>query len=69
MSGPFFCGWKMLTEFEEKLRDGDVTLWLAALNPEPLKVIERSPLGKTLGHDRMFFNLPQAVEAYTKLEK
>lgn len=55
---------KMLTEFEEKLRDGKITLWLAALNPEALKVIERSPLGKTLGRDRMFFNLQHAVEAY-----
>jgi hypothetical protein len=27
-------------------------------------VIERSPLGKTLGHERMFINLQQAVEAY-----
>jgi MFS superfamily sulfate permease-like transporter len=55
---------KMLTEFEEKLRDGGITLWVASLNPEPLKVIERSPLGKTLGRDRMFFNLKQAVETY-----
>ncbi|UCE42058.1 MAG: SulP family inorganic anion transporter [Candidatus Aminicenantes bacterium] len=55
---------KMLTEFEEKLREGNITLWLAALNPEPLKVIERSSLGKTLGRERMFFNLQQAVETY-----
>ncbi|MDH4217938.1 MAG: hypothetical protein OEY18_03730 [Candidatus Aminicenantes bacterium] len=41
-----------------------ITLWLAALNLEPLKVIERSPLGKILGHERMFFNLEQAVEAF-----
>ena len=55
---------KMLTELEEKLHDGGIPLWLVALNPEPLKVIERSPLGQTLGHKRMFFNLQQAVEAY-----
>ncbi len=60
---------KMLIGAEEKLRDGGTTLWLAALNPEPLKVIERSPLGQILGHDRMFYNLEQAVEAYIKLEK
>jgi len=27
-------------------------------------VIERAPLGQTLGHDRRFSNLEQAVEAY-----
>jgi SulP family sulfate permease len=54
----------MLIEFEEKLREGGISLWLASLNPEALKVIERSPLGKTLGPNRMFFNLQQAVEAY-----
>ncbi len=57
---------KMLIEFEEKLREGEITLWLAALNPEPLKVIERSPLGKTLGRERLFYNLQKAVEAFQK---
>ncbi len=57
---------RMLTEFEEKLRDGGITLWLAALNPEPLKVIDRSPLGKILSRERLFFNLEQAVEAFQK---
>jgi MFS superfamily sulfate permease-like transporter len=60
---------KMLTEAEEKLHDGGITLWLAALNPEPLKVIERSPLGQTLGHERIFFNLEQVVEAFRKQSK
>jgi len=55
---------EMLAGFEEKLREQGITLWLAALNPEPLNVIERSPLGTTLGHKRTFFNLEQAVEAY-----
>jgi len=55
---------EMLAGFEERLREQDITLWLAALNPEPLDVVERSPLGATLGHERMFFNLEQAVEAY-----
>jgi MFS superfamily sulfate permease-like transporter len=49
---------------EEKLRGGGVALWLAALNPEALKVVERSPLGQALGHERMFFNLREAVKAY-----
>ena len=48
-----------------------VTLWLAALNPEPLKVIRNSPLGKIMGNERMFFNLEQAVETFLghELEK
>ena len=32
----------------------------------PLLEIERAPLGKTLGHERMFFNLQAAVEAFQK---
>ena len=38
-----------------------ITLWLAALNPEVLKVVQQSPLGETLGRERMFFNLQSAV--------
>jgi high affinity sulfate transporter 1 len=57
---------EMLTGFEEKLREQGIALWLVALNPEPLKIIERSALGNTLGHERMFFNLEQAVEVYEK---
>jgi SulP family sulfate permease len=55
---------QMLTGFEEKLHEQGITLWLAALNPEPFRVVERTSLGDTLGHERLFFNLEQAVEAY-----
>jgi high affinity sulfate transporter 1 len=54
----------MLTEAERKQRARGVDLWLAALNPGLLKTVERSPLGKRLGHERMFFNLYKALEAY-----
>ncbi len=54
---------KSLTEFEEQLRGAGVSLWLAALNPTPLHIIEHAPLGETLGSERLFFNLEQAVEA------
>jgi sulfate permease, SulP family len=53
-----------LTVDEERLRELGITLWLTALNPEALKVVLRSPLGKTLGRERMFFNLQDAVKAY-----
>ncbi|MEJ2736024.1 MAG: sodium-independent anion transporter, partial [Anaerolineae bacterium] len=55
---------QMLTGFEEKLHEQGITLWLAALNPEPLRFVERAPLGDALGRDRLFLNLEQAVEAY-----
>jgi high affinity sulfate transporter 1 len=53
-----------LIDLEERLREAGITLWLADLNPEPLRIVERSQLGEVLGHERMFFNLEQAVEAY-----
>jgi len=55
---------KMLTDLEEKLSQQGISLWLAALNPEPLTIIQHSPLGAKLGRGRMFFNLEQAVDAY-----
>ena len=55
---------RALTAFEHKLSQSGIMLWLSALNPEAFSVIERSPLGATLGHSRMFFNLQQAVAAY-----
>jgi sulfate permease, SulP family len=55
-----------LIEAEEKLREGGITLWLTALNPEALNVVKRSPLGKALATDRMFFNLRDAVTAFEK---
>jgi len=56
---------KMLTEAEKKLREEDgVMIWLVGLNPGVLSMVRRSPLGKTLGHDRMFFNMNHALAAY-----
>lgn len=55
---------KMLVEAEERLQREGVTLWLASLNPEVLKVVQQSPLGETLGRSRMFFNLQSAIAHY-----
>ena len=55
---------KMLVEGEEKLRQEGIALWLAALNPEALAVVQRSTLGATLGRERMFFNVETAVAKY-----
>ena len=60
---------KLLSNFEEKMHEARITLWLAALNPKALEVLKRSPLFATLGYERMFFNVEQAVETYLKRKK
>ena len=55
---------KMLTEGEERLREHGVLLWLVGLNPEALSMVQRSPLGETLGRERMLFNLSTAVDRF-----
>lgn len=61
-----FTALRMLTDGEEKLREAGTMLWLVALNPEVLTVIQNSPLGSRLGRERMFFTLQQAVEKYQR---
>lgn len=58
---------KMLTEAEERLRKHGVALWLTALNPEVLAMVQRSQLGATLGSERLIFNLEMAVEKYERM--
>jgi high affinity sulfate transporter 1 len=57
---------KRLAEAEKRMRQSGISLCLAGLNPEPLQLIQRSELGKTLGRDRMYFNLDQAVRSFLK---
>jgi len=57
---------KMLTDAEKRQRERDVLVWLVGLNPGVLAMIQRSALGVTLGRERMFFNLEQAVATYQK---
>jgi len=57
---------RMLTNGEEKLREDGTMLWLVALNPEVLKVVQNSLLWERLGRERMFFTLEQAVEKYQR---
>jgi len=54
----------MLTEAEENLRARGVTLWLAAVNPDLRRVLDRTPLGAALGPQRIFGNLFQALRAW-----
>jgi len=55
---------KVLMEAEERHRKIGVMLWLVGLNPGVLEVVQRSPLGKTLGRERMCFNLEKAIAQY-----
>jgi len=57
---------KMLTEAEKKLRQSGISLWLVALNPEPLRLVQRSALGEALGRERMHFTLEQAVTTFLR---
>jgi anti-anti-sigma regulatory factor len=55
---------KMLSEGEERARQRGLLLWLVALNPAVLDMVQRSSLGDTLGRERLLFNLQSAVERY-----
>src|SRR5215471_5321899 len=45
---------KRLAEGEARERQNGILLWLAALNPGVLVMVQRSPLGEVLGRERMF---------------
>jgi len=60
---------KMMTEAAEKLRGAGMQLWLAGLNPAVQAMIERSSLGAALGPERIFLDLPTAIEKYLEGEK
>jgi high affinity sulfate transporter 1 len=55
---------KMLAEAEGRVRRHGAELWLASVNPDVLQVLERAPLGKALGRERMALNLEVALERY-----
>jgi high affinity sulfate transporter 1 len=52
---------KMLSEGEKRIREQGIEIWLVGMNPDVLAMVQRSPLGEALRHDRMFFNLEMAV--------
>jgi high affinity sulfate transporter 1 len=55
---------KMLVDAEQRQRERGVELWLVGMNREVLAVVQRSPLGETLGRERMIFNLEMAVQKF-----
>jgi high affinity sulfate transporter 1 len=59
-----FTALRMLTDGEEKLREEGTLLWLVAMNPDVLSVVQHSLLWERLGRERMFFTMEQAVARY-----
>jgi high affinity sulfate transporter 1 len=59
-----FTALKGLIDLEASLWESGTSLWLAALNPAALAVVNRVPLGARLGRERMHFTVPLAVAAY-----
>lgn len=59
-----FTALRMLVEAEEKWRERGVEIWLAALNPEVLELVRKTPLAERLGRERMFFTVEEAVAAF-----
>lgn len=57
---------KALDEADERLCQGGIELWLAAMNPSVQAVVVRSAFGRRLGPGRMLRNLESAVEKYRK---
>ncbi|CAD6532108.1 SulP family inorganic anion transporter [Paraburkholderia metrosideri] len=67
LSGVFdieYTALRMLIDAEKKMHDASMVLWLAALNPGVLAMVQRSPLAMQLGRERMFYNLEQVVARY-----
>jgi len=59
-----YTAMKALTDAEKRNWDAGVLLWLVGLTPGVLNVVQHSPLGETLGRERMFFTLKQAVDKF-----
>jgi sulfate permease, SulP family len=57
---------RMLVEAEPKLRKAGIALRLVALNPAVLDVVQRSPLGESMGREGLLFNLEAAVAQFEK---
>jgi MFS superfamily sulfate permease-like transporter len=57
---------RRLAEAQKKLQQLDISLWLAGLNPEPLRLIQKSALGNILGRAGMYFDVEQAVTTFQK---
>jgi high affinity sulfate transporter 1 len=55
---------KTMAAAEQRMRENGLALWLVGLTPDVLTVVLRSPLGRALGRERMFYSLEEAVATY-----
>jgi len=60
---------KALGDGEKRQRDYGVATWLVGLNPGVLQMVQKSPLGKSLGRENMQFSLELAVAKYCELAR
>jgi anti-anti-sigma factor len=58
---------KLLIQAQRTQQALGVSVWLVGLNPQVLSVVQRSPLGKTLGRECMCFNVETAIAQYQTL--
>lgn len=58
---------KALDDGEKRQRNHGVATWLVGLNPGVLQMIRRSPLGKSLGPEKVQSSLELAVAKYVEL--
>jgi SulP family sulfate permease len=52
---------KMLAEGEARMKERGISVWLVGLAPDVLTAVRRSPFGRAIGKERMFFNLEEVV--------
>lgn len=57
-----------LMEGEKRVRAQGIELWVVALNPGALEVVQSSGLADTLGRERMLFNARNAIERFQALQ-
>ncbi len=72
LSGVFdleYSALKALIDAERRQREAGILMALSGLSSAVYDVVRRSPLGATLGRERMFFNLEMAVDRLTVSEK
>jgi high affinity sulfate transporter 1 len=55
---------KLFIDAEARERERGVSIWLVALTPKMLEMVQRSPLGATLGRERLHFTMETAVAHY-----
>ncbi|MFS6825850.1 STAS domain-containing protein [Cyanobium sp. ATX-6F1] len=60
---------RMMIEADQNMARHGVSLWLAALNPHVLEVVQKSELGARLGRERLLFNVERAVERFEDLSE